>query len=369
MFMNPKTEKPKLIECIRVDGASDEGPSHEEVMFWWTVHHIENEKLVTMVSARSSGASHLNRVELQNGCLALGHSNLFIPSTLCGSCVDSTTGNIDDEKLKANLDLATDIYISRTNGCPCGDTTIQLLKGADSTRYQNMRAKLQVFLKGSKKKKQELKRSEPDLFAYFGKVWDVRANHMRDGYPSQYLFVLKCCFHDVCPHPLCMKGPPEIDTWFANGPPLDYIPLPVPDPAQPWGNSTCQKCTGFCAGHFLDPEVAVSSSASVMKRPPSVIIKEFHTSLKGADPEEAEMETIATETMLPLAEVKMWLAHLTMVASNRKRGAAKAAQTRRKRNTTTEYFCEGQPPKRGQRDRSKSVPSSECVFPFTVYPK
>ena len=126
-FINPKTGAPKLLECIRVDGASDEGPSHDELQFWWSLHHLKEGKLVTMLSSRSSGASHLNRVELQNGCLALGHSNLFIPSTLCGSCIDSTTGNIDQEKLRANLDLATDIYISRTNGCPCGDTTIHLI--------------------------------------------------------------------------------------------------------------------------------------------------------------------------------------------------------------------------------------------------
>ena len=30
-YLNPHTETPKLVECIRVDGASDEGPSHDEV--------------------------------------------------------------------------------------------------------------------------------------------------------------------------------------------------------------------------------------------------------------------------------------------------------------------------------------------------
>lgn len=32
-FYNPKTEKRKRIECVRVDGAGDEGPSHLEVQF------------------------------------------------------------------------------------------------------------------------------------------------------------------------------------------------------------------------------------------------------------------------------------------------------------------------------------------------
>ena len=34
------------------------------------------------VTSRCSGNSFLNRVELQNGCLALGHANLFILSTI-----------------------------------------------------------------------------------------------------------------------------------------------------------------------------------------------------------------------------------------------------------------------------------------------
>jgi len=35
-FLNPVTEQRKQIQCIRVDGACDEGPSHEEVQFFWT---------------------------------------------------------------------------------------------------------------------------------------------------------------------------------------------------------------------------------------------------------------------------------------------------------------------------------------------
>ena len=79
-FINPLTNKQKLIECIRVDGAADEGPSHEEVQFIWTAHHIVKATQVTLVTARNSGSSYLNRVELQNGCLALAHANLFIPN-------------------------------------------------------------------------------------------------------------------------------------------------------------------------------------------------------------------------------------------------------------------------------------------------
>ena len=36
-FFNPITAERKSVECIRVDGGSDEGPAHEEVQFFWTV--------------------------------------------------------------------------------------------------------------------------------------------------------------------------------------------------------------------------------------------------------------------------------------------------------------------------------------------
>lgn len=91
-FVSPSTGLPKTIECVRVDGATDEGPSHLEVQFWWTLRHLHRPTFVTLVTARNSGGSYLNRVELQNGCLALTHANLFIPSNLNGSCFDPDTG-------------------------------------------------------------------------------------------------------------------------------------------------------------------------------------------------------------------------------------------------------------------------------------
>ena len=69
IILNPSNEKPKSIICVRVDGASDERLSHEEVQFWWTLEHIESERAVTLMTAHSSGASY---VELQNGCLTRG---------------------------------------------------------------------------------------------------------------------------------------------------------------------------------------------------------------------------------------------------------------------------------------------------------
>ncbi len=96
----------KKVECIRVDGTMDESPSLQEVQFQWTERHLQQGYLLTVVSARYSGGSYLNKVELQNGCLALGHSNLFIPSTIHGSNVDDD-GKLCEEKLKKNLNAAT----------------------------------------------------------------------------------------------------------------------------------------------------------------------------------------------------------------------------------------------------------------------
>ena len=58
-FMNPHTGNRKLIECVRVDGAGDEGPVHEEVQFLWTLLHLEKET-AALVTTRSSGSSYLH---------------------------------------------------------------------------------------------------------------------------------------------------------------------------------------------------------------------------------------------------------------------------------------------------------------------
>ncbi len=36
------------VECIRVDGAGDEGPSHLEVQYFWTKRHLEEGSLATL---------------------------------------------------------------------------------------------------------------------------------------------------------------------------------------------------------------------------------------------------------------------------------------------------------------------------------
>ena len=166
-FVHPDTGEPKNILCVRVDGACDEGPGHEEVQYWWTLEHLQMGRLATLVTAWSSGSSYLNRVELQNGCLIKGHSNLFIPSTLAGSCMES--GQVNEDILKQSLELAIQIYIKRVDQSPCGESVIHLFRGADaSVDHHETRDFLKIFLKGSKKSKEQLKQEHPQIYQEFG---------------------------------------------------------------------------------------------------------------------------------------------------------------------------------------------------------
>lgn len=203
VFQNLTTGANKEIDCIRVDGATDEGPSHHQVQYWWTEWHFKQGKIATLITTRSSGSSYLNRVELQNGCLSLGHSNTFVPSTLSGSCIDQETGKVHVGKLRENLGLAISAYISRVNGCPCGDTTIQLYEGSTVDDYHNTSEKLDVFLKGSNKQKMTLKKESTSLYNHFNIMWDIRMRHIVKDLPSAYIFYLKCCFEPGCPNPVC----------------------------------------------------------------------------------------------------------------------------------------------------------------------
>ena len=321
----------KSIECIRVDGAADEGPSHEEVQFLWAERHLKKGSIATLVTTRSSGSSFLNRVELQNGCLSLAHSNLFIPSTLAGSCISSETGKLDQQKYARNMDLATDVYISRTDGCPCGDGVIHMFKGADSSQKQDERNKLLVFLKGSKKQKELLKNEHPATYNYFEKVWALKNCHAATNFPSQYIFLV-CCLQPECVHPVCNSQViTQLPHWYEGGPPVSCIPLPIPDPDRPWGGSNCDKCKGACYGHFLKPSESLTSSLSPMTVPPSGLLKQAFLALRKYPPSHDECVALSKKVLLSPDQVRMWLEHLHTIDQNRKRGAKRAAATRRKR--------------------------------------
>ena len=76
-------------------------------------------------------------------------------------------GHLNQDVLKQSVELAINIYIDRVNLCLCGDGVIQLFKGSDSGLQQNQREKLKIFLKGSRKKKEQLKRIDPDVYSLF----------------------------------------------------------------------------------------------------------------------------------------------------------------------------------------------------------
>ena len=195
----------KEIEWVRVDGATDEGPSHAEVQFIWCERHVNRKTKVTLVTTRCSGDSYLNRVELQNGCLSRGHSNTFIPSTLHGVPY-SENGEFDKKLHGKNMSAALDQYISRVDGTPCMKTVIHLTRGAENHDFVSRRSKLMVFLKGNKTEKQNLQKEDPTLFKYFSEIWKVRDNHMDKSLPEKYVFMLRCCGKSGCPHPRCQEG-------------------------------------------------------------------------------------------------------------------------------------------------------------------
>ena len=210
-----------------------------------------------------------------------------------------------------------------------------------------------VFLKGSRKNKEKLEEREPALFSYFKTIWEIKQRHEIPSLPQQYLFGLMCCFTKDCPHPVCQlekEGTPS--KWYPEGPKLGYIPLPIPDPKYIWGNKSCTKCKELYAGHFLSSTEVLTYTLPSMSQPPSCMLKEFHQSLHERKPSQIMLVDIANKCMVPVKEVKFWLEHLNTVNVNRRRGAAKAAQTRRLKkhqqlsgaqaSTTTrnkKYYC------------------------------
>ncbi|CAB3977095.1 Chromatin modification-related YNG2 [Paramuricea clavata] len=343
--------KEKPVDCIRVDGATDERPSVKEVQFLWTEVHLTEGKVYTSVTCRYSGGSFLNRVELMNGCLAHAHSNLFIPSTLSG--FNLSENGLDDGKLLENLNLASDVYIDRVNGAPCGETTIKLFKGSKDKHAEylkNRRPNLLIFLHGSKKARTELKKENSTQFEYFNEIWDLRNSHMIKDLPDQYAFVLLSCYKSNCIHPVCRQGRPIAPlTWFTNGPLLTYFPHPTPDPTKPWGG-TCSKCKSFCSGHFMSPEenikhVLAKGTKDCMKEPPTVTVKKYYEqrikdNLQVFD--EHSIIDLAKRTLLPVPDVQMRLQHLSDVSDRRKAGAVKAAATRKAKRESQQKqdpFC------------------------------
>ena len=160
-------------------------------------------------------------------------------------------------------------------------------------------------------------------------------------YPVNYFFfcLFACCGVSSCIHPLCQNLDGDM-VWF-QGTRVRHIPLPIPDSSRPWGDPNCAECKGVCSGHFLKD--LNESGGSPMVQPPSMILKKAFQSLRGDTPTPEQIKKLAEECLLPTEEITMWLEHLKLIADNRKRGAMRAAETRRKNKQTakkkTEIIC------------------------------
>ena len=109
----------------------------------------------------------------ENGCLAIAHANLYIPSTIHGSNCDEM-GAVDHDKLKKNLATPSDVYISRCDKTPFAGSQIHLFKGCNndlSKKLQERRPLLLTFLTWSKKAKASPKEQHPLFYDYFTDVW------------------------------------------------------------------------------------------------------------------------------------------------------------------------------------------------------
>ena len=136
---------------------------------------------------------------------------------------------------------------------------IHLVKGADSSRNQELRASALIFLKGTMASKDRLRREKPYDYELINQVWEIRNRHMAKNVPGQYILYLKCCQQEEFCHPLCSSqhNPPSV-----RFPDIGYLPYSVPDLTFQWGSSDCPKWEGQCYGHFLDPRKAVTSPLS-----------------------------------------------------------------------------------------------------------
>ena len=56
-FEETKLVSAREIECVHVDGATDEGLSHAEVQFMWTERHSNHAKICTLVTSRFAGGT------------------------------------------------------------------------------------------------------------------------------------------------------------------------------------------------------------------------------------------------------------------------------------------------------------------------
>ena len=185
---------------------------------------------------------------------------------------------------------------------------------------------------------------------------------MVKGLPSCYILFLRCCHQPERDHPICHSGqPPATLHWYPGGPSITHIPLPVPDPERLWGGQTCSSCKGVCAGHYTIKLVDTSDSASLqcLTKPPSNVLKQMFSNLKDGDITDDFISDAAKAVLLSVEDTKIWLNHLLSVLQSRKRGAAKAAASRRMKRQLQEQREQSQHRPEGGGEQSRHRPLRE----------
>lgn len=133
-------------------------------------------------------------------------------------------------------------------------------------------------------------------------------------------------------------------SWFLNGPPLSYFPLPTKDPLRSFGQDNCSKCPSKCTGHYLKSNLLIDAAIKGQElpplQPPSDVILSVYKKYK-AIPSDTVIETTSEDVLLPMDETKMWFEHLHQVSLNRQKGAKKASSTRlQQKNKNKQPACE-----------------------------
>ena len=77
-------------------------------------------------------------------------------------------------------------------------------------------------------------------------------------------------------------------------------------------------------------ETWLNANLTPLSNPPSAVLKE---ALQSFPPSESTYSELSKRVMLSVEEIKMWLDHLNTIQENRKKGAIKAAETRRQSYT------------------------------------
>ena len=80
----------------------------------------------------------------------------------------------------------------------------------------------------------------------------------------------------------------------------------------------------------MKPHETLNSALLPMSKPPSAILKAHFDALNTYPPCDLEFSSLSKKVMLPIDEVKIWFDHLHTIRENRRKGASKAALTRRK---------------------------------------